>query len=209
MKRQTCVLELGLLICLALLFSLGTALENQQQRIAGGVLRLHVVANSDSEGDQAVKLRVRDAVLQAAQPLLQDATSTDDAKRILGNSLGTLEQAANQVLENLPYTATVSLNRELFGTRDYQSFSLPGGYYDALRVTLGTGEGKNWWCVVYPQICMGATAQQQRTIAVMGGVEDMDMLQQTTPEYVFKFKTLELFENLLGWFRGDGIPVSG
>lgn len=200
-----------MLILLAVLFSWGTALEKQQQRIAGAVVRLHVVANSDSDADQTIKLRVRDAVLQAAEPFLTEVTSPDAAKAALEKNLTLFEQVANEVLQkgDFPYTASVCLKRELFGTRDYQSFSLPGGYYDALRVTLGDGAGKNWWCVVYPQICMGATARHQQSIAVMGGVEDMALLQQATPEYELRFKILELFENLLGWFRSDGIPVSG
>lgn len=200
------------LLVLAGIFAWGTALENQQQNISNGLIRLHVVADSDQWEDQQIKLLVRDAVLEAAEPMLSGADSVADAKGML--ELSELEAAANSTLEALRSDdiAVVTLERELFGTRHYDGFSLPGGYYDALRVTIGSGEGKNWWCVVYPQLCMAAVTEEQYSVAVMGGIsaEDMQILQMETPEYELKFKTLEVFENIMGWFRSrrDGIPTS-
>lgn len=200
------------LLVLAGIFAWGTALENQQQNISNGLIRLHVVADSDQWEDQQIKLLVRDAVLEAAEPMLSEADSVAEAKGML--ELSVLEAAANSTLEALGSDdiAVVTLERELFGTRHYDGFSLPGGYYDALRVTIGSGEGKNWWCVVYPQLCMAAVTEEQYSVAVMGGIsaEDMQILQMETPEYELKFKTLEVFENIMGWFRSrcDGIPTS-
>lgn len=215
MTKRKCIVEMVFLLILAALFAWGTALEKQQQRISDGMLRLHVVANSDSKDDQAIKIEVRDAVLAAAEKILTGSESVDEARAVLKNNLDALEEASNLTLERLGSreTASVTLERELFGTRHYDGFSLPGGYYDALRVTIGTGEGKNWWCVVYPQICMASTTEQQEAVAVMGGMkaEDVAILQAQTSEYELKFKTLELFENILSWFRsrGAGIPTSG
>lgn len=209
------VIELVLLVGLALFFALCTSLERQQQRISDALIRLHVVANSDNEEDQAVKLLVRDAVLEQAQALLEQADSKESAQIILTQHLDELEQAANRVLteKGSGQCAVVTLNRELFGTRNYDGFSLPGGYYDALRVSIGSGEGRNWWCVVYPQICTAATSAQRDTVAVMGGMdqEELAILKGETPEYQLKFRMIELLEDLLGWFRGgdEGIPVSG
>lgn len=207
--------ELGLLLVLAVIFALGTSLERQQQALAGKLIRLHVVANSDSLADQSVKQNVRDAVLREAESIMAPADSQEEAKKLLREQLTVLEDAANQTLSVLgcEENARVSLKRELFGTRQYETFSLPGGYYDALRVEIGSGQGKNWWCVVYPQLCSAATAEQTGAVAAMGGLssDQVAMVTGESPEYQFKFKALELLEDLLGWFRGgkDGIPVSG
>lgn len=213
-KRMMKGLELGVLLVLAVFLALGTALERQQQDLSSCLLRLHVVANSDSEEDQALKLRVRDAVLEEANGLLARADSRDQAVGLLRENLDRLETAAKQTLlaQGSAQTVTVSLERELFGTRYYDTFALPGGYYDALRVTLGRGEGHNWWCVVYPQICTAAVSDQ-RTVAVMGGLtEDQALLlTEEEPVYEFRFRVLELFEDMMGWLRtgGKGIPGSG
>jgi stage II sporulation protein R len=215
MKVKTCVIEMGLLLLIAALLAWGTALERQQQRISDSLIRLHVVAASDSQEDQEIKLQVRDAVLSALEPILAGASDRSEAAALLEEHLSLLAQTANDTLLTLgsPDTASVRFARELFGTRVYDGFSLPGGYYDALRVEIGSAEGKNWWCVVYPQICTAATTEDQQTVAVMGGMESSDfaVLQQNSTEYQFRFKSLELLENFLGWFRGgsDGIPTSG
>jgi stage II sporulation protein R len=215
MKVKTCVIEMGLLLLLAALLAWGTALERQQQRISDGLIRLHVVAASDSQEDQKIKLQVRDAVLAELEPILSEASDRTEAAALLSENLDLLAQTANDRLSTLGSQDSVSVRfaRELFGTRVYDGFSLPGGYYDALRVEIGPAGGKNWWCVVYPQICTAATIEDQQTVAVMGGMESSDfaILQQNSTEYQFRFKSLELLENLLGWFRGgsDGIPTSG
>lgn len=216
MRKQRMIhrLELGALMVLAVFFALGTALERQQQDLSDRILRLHVVANSDAEDDQKLKLKVRDAVLREANVLLEGVDTRDQAMLVLCESLDRIEQAAQSTLSESgsPQKAAVTLERELFGTRYYDTFALPGGYYDTLRVTLGNGAGHNWWCVVYPQICTAAVSDQ-RTVAVMGGLtEDQALLLEgEEPEYEFRFRVLELFEDMLGWFRTgcEGIPASG
>ena len=201
MRKQTkrCWVELALLLAVAVFLAWCTSLERQQQTLANKLVRLHVVANSDS----------------AAEVIMAPAESQAEAKVLLRAQLTALEGTANQTLSKLgcKATAKVSLKRELFGTRKYETFSLPGGYYDALRVEIGSGQGKNWWCVVYPQLCSSATVEQTGAVAAMGGLsgEEVAMVTGESPEYQFKFKALELLEDLLGWFRGgkDGIPVSG
>ena len=204
LKRKQIRWELAILLGIAALFAWGTALERQQQRIADNMIRLHVVANSDSAEDQAVKLLVRDAVLETAAPYLGAAGSSAEARRQLEGILPKLCNIANETLRQNGNTdtATVSLRRELFGTRHYDGFSLPGGYYDSLRVTIGAGEGHNWWCVVYPQLCMSAVSEQ-KAVAVMGGMDQEDTAV-LTGEYEFRFRSLELFEDILGFFRSRG-----
>lgn len=211
MRKSVCIIEIGLLLFLALVFSAATGLERQQQRISDSMIRLHVVANSDNPGDQAIKLKVRDAVLSDAQDLLQHTTSRDEAINVLASGLPQLTETANETLRQLGASdrATVTLKRELFGTRYYDTFTLPGGYYEALRVTIGEGDGKNWWCVVYPQLCLSA-ATEQDAVPAMGSLssDDADLLEDG--ELRFRFRCLELLENLLGYFRdtGNGIPAS-
>ncbi len=213
MLKRTCILEMVFLLVLAFLFAWGTTLENTQQALSDGMIRLHVVGASDEVYDQRVKLQVRDAVLLAAEPILAEAENKTEAKSVLAENLSVLTEAANACLSELSpgTTAAVTLRRELFGTRYYEDFSLPGGYYDALRVTIGSGAGKNWWCVVYPQICTGAYAGDEMVPAMgMLTEEAQGMIYGQTPEYRLKFKTLEVFENILLWFRtrGEGIPAS-
>jgi stage II sporulation protein R len=211
MKKSVCMVEIGLLLLLALVFSAATGLERQQQRISDSMIRLHVVANSDAPADQDIKLKVRDAVLAEAQTLLQDASDREDAMVRLKTELPALEETANTTLRQLGTSdsAVVTLKRELFGTRYYDTFTLPGGYYEALRVTIGEGDGKNWWCVVYPQLCMSA-ATEPDAVPAMGSLSKSDTELLEDGEIRFRFRCLELLENLLGYFRdrGEGIPTS-
>lgn len=205
MKSKLYCPELIVLLVLAVILSGFTALERQQQRISNHLIRLHVVANSDTREDQAIKLQVRDAVLEAAGPLTASAGSAQEASTILSSNLDILSFAANERLKELGVDdrATVTLRRELFEVRHYDTFSLPGGYYESLRVTIGDGEGKNWWCVVYPGICTAATTEDQRALAVMAGLseDDFALLSQETETYIFRFKILELFEQLMTAIR--------
>lgn len=148
---------LGCLVCLVWLGGLLT----DSTRLQSDILRLHVVGASDTAEDQSLKLQVRDAVVASLQEGLADLTDPQAAVDYVTTMLPKLEQAANQVLAaaGCGDLATVTLAREAFPVRDYDTFSLPSGVYQALRVTIGEGEGKNWWCVVFPQLCSGATSE--------------------------------------------------
>ena len=182
-------LALGLLSC--------AYLQTQQRQLAGKLIRLHVVANSDSLSDQTLKLQVRDAVLAAAEPVLRAA---DDPEQALAGQLGTLEKAAARTLREAGSadTVTVTMQNERFPTRDYETFSLPAGVYRTLRVTIGAGEGHNWWCVVFPTICTAASMDELETAAVSGGFSEADVRLITGADSgcVLKFKTLEWLEKL-------------
>lgn len=210
MKKSCICVEMGLLLLLSLLFSVATGLERQQQRISDSLVRLHVVAASDSREDQDIKLQVRDRVLSQAQDILVNAETRDQALILLSGRLDALTETANQTLTQLGSQdrAQVTLKQELFGTRYYEDFTLPGGYYEALRVTIGPGEGKNWWCVVYPQLCMAAMEEQ--AVPAMGSLSQSDSMLLEAGETRFRFRCLELLEDLLGYFRarGGGIPTS-
>ena len=195
MQKRT--LALVLLIVSALTVSVCAALQAQQQRMSEKIIRLHVVANSDSSADQAIKLHVRDAVLAAARQALQDA---DDPQQAIAQALPALEAAANAALaaQGSRETARVSFRRELFPTRDYDTFSLPSGVYRSLRVTIGAGGGHNWWCVIFPSLCVPATADGFVQAAEAGGFTraEIGLMTQADEGYVLKFRSLELLQAL-------------
>ena len=148
-----CALLTGLVWC-------GTVIADRE-RLNEELIRLHVVANSDTSEDQELKLLVRDAVITSLRQALADVQDTEQAKEYLKENLPKLQELANKALDAAGSTqrAVVTLCREGFPTRQYDTFSLPAGVYEALRITIGEGEGKNWWCVVFPSLCLPRTSQ--------------------------------------------------
>lgn len=129
--------------------------------LSHGLIRLHVVAASDSAPDQSVKLKVKDAVNAHLSALLSDCRTKEEAHLRLQENLEQLQILSDGVLRDSGFseTARVTLCREAFPIRDYETFRLPSGVYDSLRITIGPGQGHNWWCVVYPQLCNAATVK--------------------------------------------------
>lgn len=162
--------RLSVCLLLAALVWCGTLLADRE-RLNEELIRLHVVANSDSVGDQAVKLQVRDAVVESLQEAMADVADVEEAKAYLQENLPKIQAAANGALKaaGCSYEAVVTLCRETFDTREYDTFSLPAGVYEALRITLGNGEGHNWWCVVFPTLCLPATSEGFEDVAAGAG----------------------------------------
>lgn len=161
-KRR--VLELGFALGLALtvlLTALAAYRRQVAERVCADTVRLHILANSDTLEDQLVKLQVRDAILAALPDSVLQADTTAGAEAALQQALPVLHQAAQQALykAHSPQAARLKLERLDFAPRDYGSFTLPGGRYTALRVELGEAQGHNWFCVLYPALCVsGAQA---------------------------------------------------
>ncbi len=172
------------------------ALQREQNVLSEKLIRLHVVANSDSDYDQKVKLMVRDAVLQTLGPDLQKA---EDPESIIEEKLPVLKDVAEKVLkeQNLNMPVSVGLGYERFPTRVYDTFALPAGVYHSLRVTIGAGEGRNWWCVVFPAICLPAAGDMEEA-AVEAGLtgEEIGLITEADGRYVVKFKILEMLQEL-------------
>ena len=154
------------------------------------LLRLQVVGASKSAEDQAVKLQVRDAVLGSLEEGLRDMTDPQEAWDYVSRMLPQVEAAANRALAAAGFSETVqvSLTEEAFPTREYDTFSLPAGVYKALRVVIGEGEGKNWWCVVFPQLC-GAEGEFVETASTAG--LDAELARSLEGEYELRFWVLE------------------
>lgn len=164
------------------------------------VIRLHVVAHSDESEDQRVKLLVRDELNRQLEPAMADLPDAAAAKAYLQEQLPQLEEAANRVLETEGFSqrAKVTLQKEAFSTRHYDTFSLPAGVYSALRVTIGDGQGQNWWCVVFPRLCIPATTEEfSDTAAGSGFQEPLTGALQQQERYEVRF----LFLDLLGWLE--------
>ena len=146
-----------------------------RQKMRRELIRFHVVAASDSQEDQAIKLRIRDVVIAEFQNELHNLTDAEQAKAYLTENLPKIESIANQVLAQAGFTdrATVSLCLEEFTTRIYDTFTLPAGLYESLRIVIGEGEGQNWWCVAFPSLCLPATTAGFEDAACSAGFSDM------------------------------------
>ena len=190
MMRVKCrPIELALTLCMAFLFAYAAWVSLSQQTLADGLLRLHVIANSDSVQDQQVKLLVRDRVLEVTEPLLAEADDQDEVRRILSEHLQQIIDAAQQVLtdQGMPYQLSAQMATEYYPTRAYDTFSLPAGQYTGLKIRLGAASGHNWWCVVFPPLCTDAAQAPQDKLC-----------EQTT----FRFKTADLIGQAQAWLRG-------
>ena len=191
------VIGLILTIFLTSFCSFAGACSNIRQ----DVIRLHVLANSDSEEDQALKIQVRDRVLEETEQLFLSAQDKAEAAELVKKNLPTIQSAAHQVvLENgYDYDVEVTFQNEYFTTREYDNFTLPAGRYDAVRVKIGAAQGHNWWCVMFPPLCIPAAESEQKVETVIG-VDGKEIISNR-PKYEFKFKILEVLEDIGEWFR--------
>lgn len=189
--RQGLALFLAFLVCTALWA------QARQSQLAERVVRLHVIANSDTAEDQALKLRVRDRVLEEVRPLLAGLRSAGEAEAAIAGSLDSLTEAARDELakEGCDCPVTVTLEDVWFPTRTYDAAALPAGTYRALRVVIGAGEGHNWWCVVFPSLCLPAVSEASLQAAGFSE-EDIALVTEATPGCVIRFKTVEWWETL-------------
>lgn len=164
------------------------------------ILRLHVIADSDSDADQAVKLKVRDAVLELLGDEMEASPDLEQARSAAERLMPEAERVARQVLrENgFSYGAAVTLGYEYYPTRDYGSFSLPAGRYLSYRIVLGSGEGHNWWCVLFPALCTAPAEQQEDEFVAAGFTPgQIGVLSgKKSPKYAVRFRLLELLGEL-------------
>ena len=173
-----------------------------QRSLAAKTIRLHVVANSDSDEDQAEKLRVRDAVLRNVAALTADCGDANAARTVLASHLNELQTSAQRCTEK---PVTVSLGEERFATRYYDTFTLPAGIYPSLRVKIGAAQGHNWWCVVFPTLCTAAESEDLRTVATSAGLtrDEIALMTEENPRYQPEFKLLEWLTQLRALLAGN------
>lgn len=193
--------EAALFLAFGLTLTAGVWSSASASALAGQVLRLHVVANSDTQEDQILKLQVRDAVLEQADLLLEDVTDRGEAEAVLSQQLQALAEAGAAVVAGAgyDYPVTVSLEDCWFPTKVYDGFSLPAGNYRALRVVIGAGEGQNWWCVVFPPLCLGSVTEEVASTAAQAGLSEdqVSLITGRDGGYVVKFKLMEWWDSLI------------
>ena len=191
-SRRLKIWELSALVTLCVCLLTGLWAEGRQQRLAAGLVRLHVLAASDEAEEQAVKLRVRDAVLCYLAPYLDGVKSADEAEAILAGKLDGVRAAAESAAEGR--AVRVTLGDERYPTRDYAGFSLPAGRYRSLRVVLGEGKGHNWWCVVFPPVCLAAV--EREAVRPVMNPEDYALITREDG-WQLRFRLVELWGELL------------
>lgn len=158
------------------------------------VLRLHIIANSDSDADQQLKLKIRDEILRETDGLFENSKNLQEAQNTVCDNLEFFEAVANEVIaENgFDYTATASFGTSEFSTRYYDDFTLPAGEYQSLIITLGEAKGKNWWCVVYPTVCIpAAKGELNDTVS-----DESAQIAKGGKRFIMRFKTVEIYEKI-------------
>lgn len=181
-----CGLIFSMLLCLA-------GFDNNCRDLRDNVFRLHIIANSDSPRDQEIKLAVRDALLRESETLFLGDSSLEEAAKSAECNKEAIKAVAEEVLSQYgaDYSLSVSVEDSFFDTRVYDEYTLPAGTYRSLLIKLGKAEGKNWWCVLFPSICIGACASLSET-AGEGGVR----IASNAQRYVVRFKIVEIYERI-------------
>ena len=202
-KSRLHAVELLLLAAVGVFLLSGALSLQTQSALADKVVRLHVLANSDSEADQFLKLTVRDAVLAETEVLLEGVENRDTAAQVLRAQLPQLRRTAERTMaeQGSHYPVEVRLETAEFPTKTYDGFALPAGEYLALRVLIGEAAGQNWWCVVFPPLCSAAASEVGETAVAAGMSGEQVRLITEEEGYVLKFKCVELWQQLRSRFR--------
>ena len=184
------------LFCAVLFSMLG--FTAQCESIPDEVLRLHILANSDSEADQALKLRVRDRLLSENEHLMDGVATREEALSAVEEALPALREAAQGEVfaAGYSYPVQAELTWMYFPTRQYESVTLPAGRYEALRITIGEGEGHNWWCVIFPPLCAQAAGLSEQAVQALSD-DDVRLVTESGGGYVVRFRLLELWDALV------------
>lgn len=201
MKKITKILVTFFICIVAFLFIWSFIPSAKECEIYNSTIRLHVIASSNSERDQAVKLKVRDAVLEKVKTYESD--SKEETLAMIKNDKEGIEEIARQVLkkEGISDTVSLEIGKESYPVRHYEGFSLPAGEYTSVRVVIGEGEGENWWCVLFPPLCTAQAIEYDDEAYVDVGLtkEQYYMITGNSPEYEVKFKLLEIASEAFGF----------
>lgn len=196
MRRNLKIWEISLLFALCVTLFTGMIAQAQQNRLSSELVRLHVIANSDSESDQNAKLNVRDRVLSELAPKLEGVSNLSEAEAVISSSIPDLCIAARESLmrSGKYYPVRAKLCREHYPTRNYDGFALPAGEYVSLQIILGEGKGHNWWCVVFPPLCMTSVEDED----AFSGLSEKSAKLITSQDgsYKLKFRIIEIYEEL-------------
>lgn len=172
---------------------------NSCQELSEDVMRVHILANSDSAADQSLKLSVRDRVLEHCSAYFDDCEDKNEAMAVTEDHLDEIEKVAEKEIrdQGFDYSVKAEVGQAYFNTRYYDEFTMPAGWYDSLRLTIGEGGGKNWWCVMYPALCVGAATEDK----MKEDLSDGEYRVVTSDKVDFRFKIVEYWEDLCNLFR--------
>lgn len=164
-KKRIKKIDLALIIgmIITLLFCSVKGFAQELDGMSGKVVRLHILANSDSDEDQALKIKVRDEIIKKSGEMFEESSSRKQTEQIIINNIDDIKKTAQQVVYDNGYDYKVNCNLEniYFTERVYDNITMPAGYYDALRITIGEAKGHNWWCVLYPQLCIAPSIDKK------------------------------------------------
>ena len=195
------------LVILGISFIAGLLPIHGEEEIYDTVVRLHVVANSDSDEDQALKLKVRDGVIEVVTPVVKDCKTQEEAIKAIEGAMPDIEARAKEVLalEGYDYSVKILLGEEYYPTKTYETCAFPEGEYVSLRVLIGEGEGENWWCCLFPPLCLSAAtdgaddSNEDAFISVGLNADQYKIITESnTPKYKVRFKILETVSS---WFK--------
>lgn len=176
------------------------------KNISNNFLRLHVVANSDSTEDQILKYKIRDSIIDFITPLFKDVTTKAEALAILNNHTEDISKLSSEISKSMGYNyeIKVEIGNFYFPTKEYSKITLPEGFYDALKIEIGDANGQNWWCVMYPSLCIIDTtncifaSESDKLLKENLGSEEYSVITNSnnSVDLKIKFKLIELFENI-------------
>lgn len=196
MKRNILIILITLTV---LAITLAVLPIHGESEIYSDVLRLHVIASSDSEEDQTLKLLVRDAVLEEAQALLDEICNKAQAEKTVYENLERLRSVAEKTVRDngYDYPVAIELGKEEYPTKNYESCCFPAGEYTSLRILIGEASGQNWWCVLFPPLCLSAATDADAFASV--GITDNQyqiITDSESTKYKIRFKLLESFSEI-------------
>ena len=205
--KQNIIFRLLLLLLLLIIFVCFSAYSYASAvscNLSNNVLRLHILANSDSKEDQTLKLKIRDAILDYMNSLSINLNSKEEAINAINVNIDEFYSIAENIIssEGYSYPVDISIEKCDFPTKSYGDVSLPAGIYDALRIKIGSANGHNWWCVMFPPICFvdvssGIVPESSKsTLKNNLGTEEYQLISNDSSNYTFKFKLIELVENI-------------
>ncbi|MCQ2455178.1 MAG: stage II sporulation protein R [Clostridia bacterium] len=197
MDKKHIIKDIEKAVLFGLIFSIILSISSFDafcENMRRNILRIHIIANSDSPADQSVKLRVRDALLNSCGDIFEECENLETAEQTAKENLDNFKKIADKTLsENgFSYRSEAKIGKSYFGTREYDSFTLPAGNYNSLILTLGSGKGRNWWCVIYPSVCIGSTSKKlDKSISKKSA-----KIANNPKNYKMRFKIIELYEKL-------------
>lgn len=182
-----------ILLCFILTFVYIVPFVAMSEDISDKVFRLHILANSDTDYDQNLKLMVRDEILKYSNEIYSSCKSLNDAISCTKDNINKYKRIAEQVIKDNGYDYKVNLDvkKEYFNTRVYENFTLPAGYYNSLRIIIGEGKGHNWWCVMYPNVCLSGCVDEFDNELT---AEEKNFIMNS--KYSIRFKTVEIYEKI-------------